>query len=296
MLSLLVAVGLIGVSSLSSCKKEGCTDPKATNFDEKAKKDDGTCDYDTVVIVTPTLDGLTKVADLELDDADADVALYASGELVTGYNTLYLAATDPVTGGVLENVSFEVTPMMDMDAGHSHTTPVMNDMLASADDKGLYKISVFFVMSSMGGQWRLEIDLDNKDASKQASASLNIEVKEPSDRISGNFMAMDDSTNLFVCWMMDEDPIVGMNDFKLAVFKRESMMSFVPLDGLSIAIEPEMPTMGHGSPGNENPAGIGNGQYEGKVNFTMTGYWKVNIDFSRGGSAISSDFYLDYTL
>lgn len=26
-----------------SCKKEGCTDPTATNYDEKAKKDDGTC-------------------------------------------------------------------------------------------------------------------------------------------------------------------------------------------------------------------------------------------------------------
>ena len=31
--------------SLSSCKKEGCTDSVATNFDEKAKKDDGSCEY-----------------------------------------------------------------------------------------------------------------------------------------------------------------------------------------------------------------------------------------------------------
>ena len=29
----------------TSCKKKGCTDPTATNYNEKAKKDDGTCEY-----------------------------------------------------------------------------------------------------------------------------------------------------------------------------------------------------------------------------------------------------------
>jgi len=31
----------------SSCKKEGCTDPLANNYNEEAKKDDGTCGYDS---------------------------------------------------------------------------------------------------------------------------------------------------------------------------------------------------------------------------------------------------------
>jgi hypothetical protein len=31
------------VISFSSCKKEGCTDNNASNYDEKAKKDDGSC-------------------------------------------------------------------------------------------------------------------------------------------------------------------------------------------------------------------------------------------------------------
>jgi hypothetical protein len=33
--------------SISSCKKEGCTDETATNYDDKAKEDDGTCKYPT---------------------------------------------------------------------------------------------------------------------------------------------------------------------------------------------------------------------------------------------------------
>jgi hypothetical protein len=38
---------LIGgsMATLSSCKKEGCTDPNATNYSDEAKKDDGSCTY-----------------------------------------------------------------------------------------------------------------------------------------------------------------------------------------------------------------------------------------------------------
>lgn len=43
----------------TSCKKEGCTDLDATNFDGKAKKDDGSCVYNTPPVVIDTIcDGL----------------------------------------------------------------------------------------------------------------------------------------------------------------------------------------------------------------------------------------------
>jgi hypothetical protein len=293
---LLILATALSVSTLTSCKKKGCTDPKATNFEEKAKKDDGTCDYDTLVIVRPNLDGLTKVAEFELSDIKTDVGIYAKGDLVTGYNTLYLAATDPETGGVIDDGHFEVSPMMKMEAGHEHGTPVLNSVLSSVDENGLYKVGVYFVMSSMGGQWRLEVEFHNHAESGHGDSSVDIEVKEPSDRISGNFMAMDDSSMLFVCWVMEEDPIVGMNDFSMAIFNRENMMTWTPVNDINITIEPEMPTMGHGSPGNVNPTSIGSGQYKGEVNFTMTGYWKVNIEMTRNSNQVSNGFYFDYTL
>ena len=37
---------------LTSCKKEGCTDSKATNYSSEAKKDDGSCVYETVTVIT----------------------------------------------------------------------------------------------------------------------------------------------------------------------------------------------------------------------------------------------------
>jgi hypothetical protein len=53
---LLLMLGL-GVVSITSCKKKGCTDNGAVNFNSKAKKDDGTCLYKPLL----TLNGAAQV-------------------------------------------------------------------------------------------------------------------------------------------------------------------------------------------------------------------------------------------
>jgi hypothetical protein len=53
---LLLMLGL-GVVSITSCKKKGCTDNGAVNFNSKAKKDDGTCLYKPFL----TLNGAAQV-------------------------------------------------------------------------------------------------------------------------------------------------------------------------------------------------------------------------------------------
>ncbi len=52
-----MALAAIATLSLASCKKEGCTDPTATNFSEDAKKDDGSCTYaaETNTVVSGTI-------------------------------------------------------------------------------------------------------------------------------------------------------------------------------------------------------------------------------------------------
>ena len=47
----LIIAGILGFSmafGVTSCKKKGCTDSVATNYDANAKKDDGTCEFDTI--------------------------------------------------------------------------------------------------------------------------------------------------------------------------------------------------------------------------------------------------------
>ena len=42
-LKIVLVAGILALGT--ACKKEGCTDPAATNFNEEAKKDDGSCTY-----------------------------------------------------------------------------------------------------------------------------------------------------------------------------------------------------------------------------------------------------------
>ena len=58
----MVFIAGLAVTSLSSCKKKGCTDPTATNYSDKAKKDDGTCEYassSSYMIETVTINGVS---------------------------------------------------------------------------------------------------------------------------------------------------------------------------------------------------------------------------------------------
>ena len=41
---------------ISSCRKEGCTNPDATNYDEEASKDDGSCEYEGEVLLWTNCD------------------------------------------------------------------------------------------------------------------------------------------------------------------------------------------------------------------------------------------------
>ena len=44
--NLLLMMAIATTISLTSCKTDGCTDPTATNYDDKADNDDGTCTFE----------------------------------------------------------------------------------------------------------------------------------------------------------------------------------------------------------------------------------------------------------
>lgn len=52
LLKLLAFNLILGLLTLSSCSKPGCTDSEATNYDEKANEDDNSCEYSMTYYAT----------------------------------------------------------------------------------------------------------------------------------------------------------------------------------------------------------------------------------------------------
>ena len=108
--------------------------------------------------------------------------------------------------------------------------------------------------------------------------------------------AHDPNQRVFVALVHPKMPEIGINDFEVVVYERQTMMSWPAVEMLNIEIDPEMPTMGHGSPNNEHPTDIGEGHYLGKVNFTMSGYWKVNMKLMTStNEMMKDDAFFDIT-
>lgn len=238
------------------------------------------------------LAGLTKVAEGYASGAATKVELYANGQtLYSGTTSFKIRLLDSLTGKVVERASVQLAPLMDMGT-MKHACPFENPSSESANNQ-LFNCSVTFIMSSMGGSWSLGATVQNRENNKQGTINIPLTIAEPAKARIKSFTAAHDGQKYFVSLVSPRSPKVGINDLEFAVYKKVSGMSFPADSTLRIVNTPEMPTMGHGSPNNVDPTHIAKGHYRGKVNFTMTGLWKLNLDIYSGTAVADTTQYLE---
>lgn len=241
---------------------------------------------------TDPLEGLVKINEGFVPGAAAKLELYANASTITsGFTPLVIALYDSVTGRRIEDAHIKLTPMMDMGM-MKHTTP-FEDPESEEAVNHVFFCNVTFIMSSMGGSWSLSIKVHNHAVDKEGTITFPITVAEPKLPRVKSFISAADGTKFFVAYRQPDQPKVGINDMELMVYRKESMMSFPADSSLSIHLTPEMPSMGHGSPNNVDPIHLGKGRYRGKVNFTMTGAWRLNLDFMKTGAIADTTQYFD---
>lgn len=245
-----------------------------------------------VVAPSPTA-GYIKIAEGYAAGAATKVEIYAVDSAFTGYNKLYIALLDSVNNTFVETAQVTLMPNMDM-MSLSHSAPYENPASTSAVNK-MFPCSVCFIMPSSGGTWTLAVNVQNLINSKNGMATLNINVKDPSTVRMFSFISLIDSGKYFVSLIPPVKPIVGINDFEVVVYKKQSMMIFPADSTLSISFIPTMPTMSHSSPNNVDPVHTEKGHYKGKVNFTMTGFWRLSTTFRSGMAVADSAHYFDIT-
>lgn len=236
---------------------------------------------------------LYKIGEADASLNELHIALYMDEEPFMGYNYVYAVVTDLTTNKVVETAQVTYMPMMDMGA-MQHSSPVEQPTWDA--DALAHKGTVTFIMPSVNGTWTVKVMAENPATHNIGEATFNVTVINKPEPKLFSFVSATNGDKIFVALVEPRGPHTGMNDFDLVVYNKLDMMTFPPVSDLQISIEPEMPTMGHGSPNNVNPVPIGYGHYHGEVNFTMTGYWRVNMEIKdANGNLMYDQGFFDLT-
>jgi len=248
-----------------------------------------------VTEVTNPTTNLTKIGETYINGAKAKAVVYATKAFETGYNEIYVSLFDSIDGSPLNSGHFDISPIMNMGT-MSHGCPVENteDTLAS---NGYFKSAVIFSMPGTSSEWSLNLSFHNHKNGLVGSGKIGVDVASSSPvKFKSTVVALDSNKKVFISLVQPKNPQVGINNFEITLHQKSSSMSYPAINNYSVEIIPEMPSMGHGSPNNVNPVNVGNGHYVGKVNFTMTGLWRVKLNIYKNGVLISNDQYFEMTL
>ena len=139
------------------------------------------------------------------------------------------------------------------------------------------------------GTWALTVSFTDTVSGASGETPFAIDVTPA--KLSGSFVGTDESKIFLMAVQPGTQPLVGKQPFEVFAMTKRGMMDWPPVDDLTLEITPEMPTMGHGSPGNVNPTPQGNGHYLGTVNFTMAGPWTVTVVAKRGETVLGETVF-----
>lgn len=243
---------------------------------------------------TSNTDGLVMIASGYTDEGAIKVNLYSTDSLYSRYTNFFVEVRDSASNTVIEDAHIELMPMMDMTT-MMHSAPFENPSSTDAVN-GLFPCAVVFQMPGDMG-WTLNIHVHEHVNGGEGEVTFPLMVKNPDPTRTRVVTPLNDPmSRLIISYVQPMDPKVGINDFEITLHSRETMMSFPGIENYTVEIEPEMPSMGHGSPNNVNPTDAGNGHYNGKVNFTMTGLWRINLNIMDGSTVVDSTAYFEVTL
>jgi hypothetical protein len=213
------------------------------------------------------------------------VELLTDTQLETGLTPIYLRLSD--SGGSADDITF--SPLMTMSSDMQHGCPVIGKPMLGVD--GLYRTAAVFQMATSDmGSWSATVRLGDSDAGDRTALFDSLNVV---DTGRAKTFSTTDSTGAtehkYVASLnFVAAPTVGLNPVVLTVHEMQDMFTFAPIEDATITLDPQMPSMGHGSPGSENPTPTTLGQYSGKVSLSMSGTWEITANIARAGAVIGA--------
>lgn len=242
---------------------------------------------DDPIVNNDPLKDYAKIGVKDMSDPAYQLELYMSENPFVGYNHVAVRLVRKDMEQVVENARIMFRPMMDMGT-MMHSAPFEQPEY-DAGLKAHMGSATFIMPGGMAGSWSFNVMAGlNTDITDTISFDIDV-ISKTEARLYSFISAADSNTAYFVALAEPRNPKVGLNDLSLMIYYRENMMSFPAATDLQIEMEPEMPTMGHGSVDNVHPVHQENGRYNGKVNFNMPGYWKINLAIRNGQNEMLDD-------
>jgi len=201
-----------------------------------------------------------------------------TGNLVVGYNEVYIQLKNNTTGKYVEDANLSWKPLMHM-ASMSHACPY-SGISKVLNTSTLYKGYFIFIMASDDMEyWEITYDyINGTDTLAQVTnrpSVINSTGKIP----YRSFTGADNVSFYFLALANPREPKVGTNDITAYLYKKVDMLTFTQVENYTIKVDPRMPGMGnHTSPNNVDLTyNSASDIYKGTLNLTMTGYWKINL-------------------
>lgn len=228
--------------------------------------------------------------------ADLRVEMFADAPLHVGLNRVYYKVHDTKTDTAMKTAAVTHAPLMTMKT-KTHACPLSQPVTPANNDGYFVGDLVFTMASGKMGTWENAVTVAGVDGSNPQTVTFaDIAVAETHMKKDFMVMEADGTKTMYIVTLngVDEPKVGvpdGLNPFTLTVAKKATMMSFPAVSDLEITVDPQMPSMNHGSAGNVNPTHASKGQYKGTLSFAMTGQWEVTFTFSRAGKMLGTVMY-----
>ncbi len=252
---------------------------------------------------------LTKI----INDKYNVFAYSDGGTLHTGYNDLFFVATKRVSGNYVKNFRVEnIIPLMNMSAMNmQHSTAVADSSESFNKNYLAVKRSwIAFVMNSSDkDKWNLSYDLHVLSSKDSVShRDITVDSLTSGQRWLRSFKVGDYS---YVISLVNPNSWqTGTNTIQAYISQKATPLTSPWLKAdkqFTVEFTPTMPDMGnHTSPDNQPLVRQADGSYQGIINLTMTGLWRLHLtvrdssgNVVAGGDTASDGFsslYLDVTI
>ena len=303
----LAAVALTACNSNDDDVEAGIEIPGITITD-----DVDCCSAEEALQVYKFLQTVKIVPELSTEiDGKYNVFAYTrNGSFHNGYNEIYFVATKKATGNYIKNFELtNITPIMHMvKMDKYHSTPT--GPAAESFDNGILAVKrswVSFLMNtSEAGSWTLSYDaLVLGKEGKVEKKDIVVNALPDGQAWLKSFKVGDD--NYFLSLVNPSDWKTGTNTIKAYISKKSDPITTpyaLATETFTVEIDPRMPDMGnHTSPDNTPLVKQQDGSYQGTINLTMTGLWRIHLTVKdakgnvvAGGEEELSSLYWDVTL